>query len=190
MARAWFLRKLARGLRLGLGRLRPDASEVSEHGALSDDVAQLQQLPVDPGGTPGRVVSRHLTDEAADLGGRRGTARQRLPSPEEAERTAMPGDHGLWLDQDQAVFPAAPATQDQGPEGPVQRRERQASLSRAFQDEELVPEGQDLSCEGSTRTNAGDHGAEEELDQAEHPEKTPDEGGAGGAGAKRRGSCR
>ena len=89
----------------------------------------------------------------------------------------MPGDHGLWLDQDQAVFPAAPATQDQGPEGPVQRRERQASLSRAFQDVELVPEGQNLSREGRTRANAGDDAGEEESDEAEHREKIPEEGG-------------
>ena len=57
----------------------------------------------------------------------------------EAERVAVPGDHSLGLDQDQAVFPAAPPTQDQGPEGSVPARERQPSLSGPFQDQELVP---------------------------------------------------
>ena len=44
--------------------------------------------------------------------------------------------------------------------------------------------GQDLSREGRTRANAGDPGAEEEPDQAEHPERMPEEGGSGNAGAR------
>ena len=129
---------------------------------------------MDSRSAPGRVVSSHLTDEAPDLGTRGGAARQGLPSPDEAKRAAVPGDHGVGLDQDQAVLPALPATQDQGPEGSVPACERQASLSGPFQDEDLVPEGQDLSREGSTRANASDEGAEEESDQAEHSEKIPE----------------
>ena len=157
-------------LRLGLGRIWPDANQVSGHGALTDDVAELHQLSVDPRSTPSWILLRHLADEAADLGaGRRATA-PRLPAPEEAERAAVPGDHGLRPDQDQAVFPAAPATQGQGPEGSVPAREGQSGVSRPFEDTELVPEGQDFSREGRASANQGDQEAKEEPDQGEHPE--------------------
>jgi hypothetical protein len=48
MSRAWFLRKVALVLRRGLGRAVPDAGHIAGHRALGDDVAELQEFPVDP----------------------------------------------------------------------------------------------------------------------------------------------
>jgi len=63
-------------------------------------------------------------------------------------------------------------------------------MSRAFENEELVPEGQDLSRERSTRANPGAQGAEKEPDHAEHPEKIPDGRGSETTCAGTRGSLR
>src|SRR5262249_35560570 len=106
-------------LRPGLSRLGPAARQVAGHRALADDVAEFQELSVDSGGAPGWVLLSHLPDETSDLGLCCRAASQRLPAPEKVERAAVPGDHGLWLDQNQGVFPAPPMTEEEGPESPV-----------------------------------------------------------------------
>jgi hypothetical protein len=103
-----------------------------------------------------RILLSHLPDETPDLGPRGRAAGQRPLAPEEAERTAVPADHGLRLDQNQGVLPAAPMTEEEGPEGPVPARERQSSGTRPFQYPELVPESQNLSRQGCTRAK-GSH---------------------------------
>jgi hypothetical protein len=45
-------------LRPGLGRLRPDASQIAGHRELAYGVAQLQELPMNPGSAPSRVLLR------------------------------------------------------------------------------------------------------------------------------------
>jgi len=85
---------------------------------------------VDSGGAPGWVLLSHLPDETTDLGLRRRATGQRLPVPEEADRATVPGDHGLRLDQNQGVFPAAPMTEEEGPESPVPAGERASSGTR------------------------------------------------------------
>src|SRR5215470_8711889 len=43
-------------LRPGFGRLRPDAGQIAGHRALADEVAEFEELAVDPGRTPGLVL--------------------------------------------------------------------------------------------------------------------------------------
>src|SRR5262249_59306608 len=105
-------------LRRGLGWPGSDAGQVAGDRALSDDVAEFEELSVDPGGAPDWVLLCHLPDKTSNLGPCRPAAGQRLPAPEEAERAAVPGDHGLRLDQHQGGFPAAPMTEEEGPESP------------------------------------------------------------------------
>jgi hypothetical protein len=79
--------------------------QIARHRPLGDDVAELQEFPVDPGSAPSSVLVRHQADETPDFGSNRRAAGQRSPAPEEAERVAVPGDHGLRHDQYQAVRP-------------------------------------------------------------------------------------
>src|SRR5262245_13606351 len=117
---------------------------------------------MDSGSAPGWVLLSHLADETPNLGTRRRAAGQRSSAPEQAKRAAVPGDHGLWLDQKQGVLPAAPMTEEEGPESAVPARERQSSGTRTFEDGELVTEGEDLGREGGPRGGEGNQGTEKE----------------------------
>ena len=68
---------------------------------------------------PRLSFQRHLPDQKADIGTSTWVAGHRHPVPEEPEREPMPADHRLRLDQNQAVLPAGPTAEDEGPEGSV-----------------------------------------------------------------------
>src|SRR5712691_11177048 len=45
--------------------------------------------------------------------------RPRPPAPQEAECAAVPGDHGIRLDENEGVLPAVPMTEGEGPQSPL-----------------------------------------------------------------------
>ena len=74
--------------------------------------AELQQLPVYPRRTPGRVGPGHRADQLPDLGRDLGPSwPATLPSPIEPESLAMPTDHGVGLDQEERFVPGVPYPQ-------------------------------------------------------------------------------
>ena len=71
------------------------------HAGLADGDAQFEQLTMDVGCAPERILAAHPPDQIADLTGNGRTARltePNFPSPEEAKSFAMPGDDGFRLD--------------------------------------------------------------------------------------------
>src|SRR6202008_4795702 len=70
------------------------AHHVFADAALTDVDAELEQLTVDPWGTPRRVLSAHLSDQTSHLTGDDRSAQLAvpyLPGPEKKKALAMPG---------------------------------------------------------------------------------------------------
>ena len=66
---------------------------------------QQSELILDPRNTPGRVVVRHASDEFSDLKRNLwspGSLRSGKPSPIELEALAVPFDHSVGFDNNEA----------------------------------------------------------------------------------------
>ena len=78
---------------------------------LADLDPELEQLTVDPRGTPEWVDLGHLADEITDvLGNRPPTrpSRTAFPSPVETKPSPVPPDDGLGLDEGERLSPVGP----------------------------------------------------------------------------------
>src|SRR5215831_1226782 len=85
---------------------------------LTDGDAQFEQLTMDVGRAPQRVVAAHLPDQLADFAGdRRSTwfAAAHFPGPEQPKALAMPRDDGLRPDDGQRRAPVLPNTRQDDP---------------------------------------------------------------------------
>ena len=101
------LQKCAPGLRRRLAA----PHHVFADAALPNVDAELEQLTVDPWGTPRRILSAHLADQISDLTGNDRSSRlavPHLPGPEKTKALAMPGDDCFGLDDGQRRAPVAP----------------------------------------------------------------------------------
>src|SRR5215471_6616851 len=88
------------------------------HTGLADGDAQFEQLTMDVGRAPERVVAAHLPDQIADFAGDpRSTwfAAAHFPGPEQAKALAMPRDDGLRPDDGQRRAPVLPNTRQDDP---------------------------------------------------------------------------
>ena len=93
-------------------------NHVFGHTGLADGDAQFEQLTLDVGRAPQRVVTAHLPDQIADLAGdRRSTwfSAAHFPRPEQAKALAMPRDNGLRPDGGQPRTPVLPKTRQDDP---------------------------------------------------------------------------
>ena len=142
----------------------PPAYDVLAHAGLADIDAEFQQLAVDAGCTPKRILAAHLPNQLADFFRHRwtpGLAVANFPGPEQPEALTMPANDGLRLDDDQGRSPIAPNFAQPSPEEPIGGCQFRP-LHRATQDAELVPEREilQLKCgsrfEGCRR-GGGDH---------------------------------
>ncbi len=95
----------------GLRRRLATAHHVFADAGLADVDAQLEQLPVNPGCTPPRIIPAHPADQIANLARNdrpSGVAAAHLPGPEPAKASTMPGPDRFWLDDGQSRAPVAP----------------------------------------------------------------------------------
>ena len=139
-------------------RLRRWASathHVLRDGGLTHGDPELLQLAVDARRTPERVRVRHRADQRADVGryGRPARAVSALPGPEQAEPTPVPRDDGVRLHEDERRPPLGPDAREPHPEQPVGCGETEARSARAFQDLQLVSEGENLEVQRRARAN-------------------------------------
>jgi hypothetical protein len=72
------------------------------------------------------------------------------PIPVEPEPFAMQADDGLGLDQHEGLAPFGPEANEGYPQEPVPCAKRDALLPARLENDELVPEGEDLDLEGGT----------------------------------------
>jgi hypothetical protein len=97
----------APGLR---GRLAA-AHHVFADTGLADVDAQLEQLTVNAGCTPTRILAAHPADQVAHLAGNYRSSRLAapyLPGPEHAKAGTMPGHDRFWFDDSQRRAPVVP----------------------------------------------------------------------------------
>ena len=79
----------------------------------------------------------------------------------------MPGDNGLWFDDDQDVVPCRPEPTEKYPKQPIldaQPRARTLSLQYA----ELLAKGQDLKANAVAGTEEGAEAGEERCEKWNH----------------------
>jgi hypothetical protein len=164
------------GLRTGSSRFGSDPFEIPGDRPFAHVEAELEELAMNPRRAPGRVLYGHSPNQPSDLGTSARTPALRLPSPEEAERLAMPGDDGLGFDDDEALSPARKAVENEGPEGSVPRGQGKVGWLRPEEDTDLMAKGQVLGDQGGARTKKGAEGAESESNEAEHRERIRSEG--------------
>jgi hypothetical protein len=94
----------------GLGRWTPMPSHVLGHGRLTHRDPHLQELAVNPRGTPQRIRGGHVANQRAHVRWQRWApgAVSAFPGPKEAKPAAMPRDDGLRFDDVNRRAPAAP----------------------------------------------------------------------------------
>jgi hypothetical protein len=106
-------------------RWRRADGHVARNGDFRDIETQLEQFPMDPRSTPPNIHFCHLDNQLANF--RRNSRSSRapssaLPSPEELESLAMPGQNGGWLHHGQALPPTIPEAGEQQPEDTIDKR--------------------------------------------------------------------
>ena len=125
----------------------PPGHHVDRNRRLGDIKAQSEQLAMDPGRSPQRVLKAHSSNEVAHLladprSAPRGAG---LPSPVSGKTHSMPAHDGLRSDNGYGVKNARTATiqpDEEGTAGPVQVHPTWRAL---LQNIELMPQDQDFS---------------------------------------------
>jgi len=127
------------------------AHHVFAHAALRDSDSKLEQLPVDAGCAPTRILAAHSADEISDLAGNCRSSRlakSDFPGPEETKALAMPGNDGLGLNDSQRGAPVAPHARHPDPEEAVYRSQPGTFSRGTLRHADLLPQGEVLQLEG------------------------------------------
>src|SRR5215467_11123153 len=125
----------------GLRRRFAAAHHVFAYTGLADVDTELEQLTVNAGCTPTRILPTHPADQISNLSRNDRSSRSaaaHLPSPEQAKAAAMPGNDGFWLDDGQRRGPAAPDARQPDPQQAVPRRQFRAFSRGALKHADLV----------------------------------------------------
>ena len=149
----------------GLGS---DPLEVSGDGPFAESEAQLDELAMDPGRSPGRVLSGHLSDEATDVGPGRGPSAPALPGPEDPKGLPVPRDHRLRFDDDEGVLPSAPSFHAECPESAIPAGQKEPWRSAPLENAELVTKREVFGGQGGAGAYGGCQGADQKSENSEH----------------------
>ena len=116
---------------------------------LSDVDPELHELTVNTWRSPQRILLRHRPTQRADVGRNGGSTRTvpTLPRPEQAEASAVPGEDGLWLHDDDRRSPSLPHSRQPDPEQSVRSGEPHAPRACPFKDLELMSQREDLELQ-------------------------------------------
>jgi hypothetical protein len=131
----------------GLGRGLAPVRHQPRHRALGNVDAEFEQLAMDAGRAPSKILGRHPVDQVAELLGRRGATwalLARLAAPEEAKAAAMPADHCVGTDDYKDVGPMRPNARKPRPEDPVCALEPEPFGPGTTENHELLAEGKVL----------------------------------------------
>lgn len=106
----------------GLRRRLAVPEHVLADAGFADVDAQLEQLTMDVGRAPERVLAAQAPDQITNLTGKAGPTglpAAYFPRPEEAKALAMPSNHSLRFDDGQCRAPVAPDSAQNHPQEPV-----------------------------------------------------------------------
>ena len=155
----------------GLRRRLATAHHVFADAGLADVDAELEQLTVNAGCTPTRILTAHPADQIANLARYDGSSRSAtldLPSPEKAEASTMPGKDGLGLNDGQRRAPAAPHPGQPDPHEAVHGSQPGTSSRATLKHADLVAQSQVLQLKGRARTENRGQGGEEHRERNGH----------------------
>ena len=124
---------------------------------------ELEQLAVDPGRAPERVLLSHSADEAADLERHRRPPRSpdpEFPYPVFSKTFPVPANHGFRLHDGQGIQAAGSQAIEPNPKYVVEGCEPKPPVLLSLKDGQLVAQGEDLELELATGPKPGsyDHG--------------------------------
>jgi hypothetical protein len=127
-------------------RLGP-TNQVFGHCCLGNLKTELQQLTMDPRGTPTRIRSLHLADESPKrIICSRPTDAPTFPRPVPPKTFPMPTDHGVGVQRDQHLSPTFDIAGEGYPKEAIATR-WVSSLRLPFQQRELLTKGKVLQRE-------------------------------------------
>ena len=144
--------------------------KVSRDGSLGNLEPQLQQLAVDAGSSPGRVLARHGVEGSPNLGpGDRSADRfaSRAKAPVKPKAFPVPSNDGVRLHDQKRIRPLRPHSAQQNPEQSV-GTVHVHPFSPPFQDDQLLPQGDDFKSQVMTRPNKASQPYEHTADQPKH----------------------
>ena len=98
---------------------------------------------------------------------RRSAAALRLPGPEASESPPMPPNHGLGLDDREALRPSRPGAREHDPKRPIQRREPGAFRLTA-QDRELLSQREVFGDQAHSRAERRPERADDRHEEGDH----------------------
>ncbi len=104
----------------------------------------LEQLAVDPGGTPERIGVAHLPNQITSLAICRRPPGSRTPAPKQAKALTVPLDNGGRLDQHHRVQTARPYSVEPNPEQAVDRKQSGPTRPLAAKNVQLMTESEVL----------------------------------------------
>jgi hypothetical protein len=145
---------------------------------------ELDEFAVDAPVAPRRVLLVEAENEPADLaGGRRPTGSARRSGPVACHEAAMPGQHGLRLNDQEHLAESGTVEHlgEHAEHEPVAVGEPRTG-HLPLEDEDLVTKGQDLGvttvAAREEEAESGDHEADDERQRPEHgdgpyPARTP-----------------
>jgi len=126
------------------------------HGRLGDDVAEKRELGLDTRRSPQRILTRHSSDQLANLGfdPRASGFTLRLRSAIQLETLPMPSNHGVRLHDEQSGTPIPPNPRSQRPEDPITRPKARC-FQLLLQDGNLLSKREILGGKIDSITNQG-----------------------------------
>jgi hypothetical protein len=143
---------------------------VDRNRGLRDIDGQFEQLAVDLGSTPQRVLNTHSSDPIAHLFADPwpATARAGFPSPLRGEAHSMPTHYSLGPDDGYGVKNARTATIEPNEQGAVGPTQMQSAWCALLQDIELMPQYQDFGFQPPPRLEAVAQHADEKEGNCNH----------------------
>src|SRR5215469_12338048 len=135
---------------------RAPLRQVPGYGGLGDFEPQFQELAVNPGSAPSRILGRHGSDEIAKLRGdcRSAATAARKGAPVAAETSAMPAHDGLRFHDHQRARPFRPPTPEAQPEETIAKPQLGSGVL-TFEDADLLPQGEELQSRVMSRAKEG-----------------------------------
>ena len=130
---------------------------------------------MDTGRTPSGILGDHLEDQVTNLPGDSSAAADAFPHPAkhgpvQFESCPMPTDHGFRQDENECVLPLRPETSNYNPEQFVERTELWSGML-AFQDHELLAEGEVFQQQAAASAKDAIQGSEPESKKFKHGAK-------------------
>jgi hypothetical protein len=154
----------------GLPRLQwsiAPRQHVDRNRGLGDLDAELEQLAMDLGSAPQRVLKAHSSDEIAHLFAdlRSAPGRTGLPSPVSGKTHSMPTHDGLRPDDGYGIKDARAATVEPNEQGTVGPTQMHSTWHALPQNIELMPQHQDFGFQALSRLETvTQHADEQEAD--------------------------